>query len=267
MSNIFTERINCWADTQKIAAEIPEPPTSVKMRYDPEYSALKTCGKSEIRFFDMDCIDCALAYAPDAVILNLADDNFPGGCVALGAGAAEESVFRRTNYCSSLKIQQSNYNLYPIRDDEAIYSPEISVLKTNEADGWQLIPAVNRPKVAFIACPGLKYPNTELEDGEPRLTLEDVNRLKNKIRVIIQTAAKFGHNTIILGALGCGAWRNPIGHVAEIFCELLTGELGGIIPRYYFAILTTDDRNSIMRNRGNASLRAIDIFRDVFSAV
>lgn len=37
-----------------------EPPASVKIRYDPGYSAAKTCAKSEIRFFDMDSIDCAL---------------------------------------------------------------------------------------------------------------------------------------------------------------------------------------------------------------
>lgn len=263
-NNLFTDRISIWTDTQKISAESPAPPTSVKIRYDTGYSGAKTCAKSEIRFFDMDCIDCALEHAPDAVILNLADDNFPGGCVALGAGAQEEALFRRTNLCASLKIPQPNYDLYPIRDGEAVYSPGISVLKTSEATGWELIPASQRPRVAFIACPGLKYPNTELVDGEHRLTPDDIVRLKNKIRVIIQTAAKFGHQTVILGALGCGAWRNPIKHVAEIFHELLLGELAGCIPRYYFAILTTDDRNSIMRNRGNATQRPIDIFKSVF---
>ena len=135
MSNIFTERLTCWADTQKIAATISEPLPATKIKYDPHIMPLKTCAKSEIKFFDMDSIDCALAHAPDAVILNLADDNFPGGCVALGAGAQEEAIFRRTNYCSSLKIPQPNNNLYPIRDGEAIYSPEISVIKTTEADG------------------------------------------------------------------------------------------------------------------------------------
>ena len=69
---------------------------------------------------------------------------------------------------------------------------------------------------------------------------------------------------MILGALGCGAWRNPIKHVAEIFQELLLGELAGCIPRYYFAIPTTDDRNSIMRNRYKATERTIDIFKSVF---
>lgn len=265
MSNLFTDRISVWADTQKISAEIPEPPESIKIKYDPGFLVPKTCAKSEIKFFDMDCIDCALAHAPDAVILNLADDNFPGGCVALGANAQEEAIFRRTNYCASLKIPQPNNDLYPIRDGEAVYSPGISILKTTEATGWQLIPVAKRSKVAFIACPGLKYPNTELVNGEPRLTPEDVIRLKNKIRVIIQTAVKFGHQTVILGALGCGAWRNPIKHVAEIFHELLLGELAGCIPRYYFAILTTDDRNSIMRNRGNATQRPIDIFKSVFN--
>lgn len=273
MSNsLFANRISVWENTKLISNNIPAPSNeSSKIIYNDKFVCKKQVAKSSIHFFDMDSIDCALQYAPDALILNLADDNFPGGCVSLGSPAQEESLFRRTNLCMSLRVPQLNgidqIELYPIRDNEAIYSPDITVLKTSESSGWQLIPVGEMPKVAFIACPGLKYPVTEVMDGEPRLVIADVERLKNKIRVIVQTAVLFGHRTIILGALGCGAWRNPIKHVAEIFRDLLCGELDGLVANYYFAILTTDERNMIMRNHSkiNSTVKTIDIFKTVFS--
>lgn len=119
----------------------------------------------------MDAIDCCLVHSPNALVLNLADDNFSGGCVAMGSGAQEEALFRRTNYCTSLKQE-----LYPIKNDEIIYSPQVSVIKTNENTGWNLIDINNQPKISFIACPGLKYPETIILNDEHKLKQSDVNK-------------------------------------------------------------------------------------------
>ena len=54
-----------------------------------------------------------------------------------------------------------------------------------------------------------------------RLKPEDCERLKIKVRLILQIAIQKGHDAVVLGALGCGAWRNPPQHVAEIFQEVL----------------------------------------------
>ena len=52
----------------------------------------------------------------------------------------------------------------------------------------------------FIACPGIKY----YHGGKDGLILEA------KIRLILDTALHFGYNTVILGALGIGAFGcNP----------------------------------------------------------
>lgn len=187
----------------------------------------------------MDAIECCLEYAPDALVLNLADDLVPGGCVAQGSRAQEEALFRCTNYCATLTD-----NFYPIENDEAVYSPGVSVIKTSD---WKRIETP--PKMAFVACPGLKYPKTK----NGRLCATDVAILKMKIELIIQTAFEFGHETIIFGALGCGAWGNPPGHVAEIFKQVLD-EYDGYVPNYYFAILTTPGDDGIARN-------TIDVFR------
>jgi uncharacterized protein (TIGR02452 family) len=207
----------------------------------------------------MDTIDCCLTHSPNALVLNLADNKIAGGCLEMGSGAQEESLFRRTNYCSSLK-----QDLYPIKNGEAIYSPQVSVIKTNEATGWELLNIKNLPKISFIACPGIKYPNTIIVNDEIKLNDDDVNALKEKITTIIQIAIKFNHDTIIFGALGCGAWKNPKKHVAQIFKEVLQ-KYDGCVLNFYFAILTTTSENYSISNRNGDSGKTIDIFTDVFN--
>lgn len=243
MDTIFQKRIDCWKHTLHLSNTLSKPPPSLKIRYDKKFKYYKKYDKSTIEFFDMDSIDCCLLHAPNALVLNLADDIVPGGCVDVGSGAQEESLFRRTNYCTSLKIE-----LYPIRKDEIIYSPEISVIKTGESSSWKLLENVN--KISFIACPGIKYPET---NRNQRLNEKDTKILKRKIKLMIQTAIHFNYDTIIFGALGCGAWRNPIEHVAEIFREVLQ-KLDGTLLNFYFAIMTT-----------NSKSKTIDIFKNVFN--
>lgn len=111
MDNIFVERINCWKDTLNISTNLlPIPLPSLKIKYDKKFNYFKKYEKSNIKFFDMDTIDCCLMHAPNALVLNLADDIFPGGSVDVGSGAQEESLFRRTNYSTSLKVE-----MYPIK--------------------------------------------------------------------------------------------------------------------------------------------------------
>jgi uncharacterized protein (TIGR02452 family) len=253
MDNIFQKRIDCWKHTLHLSNNLSKPPPSLKIRYDKQFKYYKKYEKSNIKFFDMDTIDCCLLHSPNALVLNLADDIVPGGCVDVGSGAQEESLFRRTNYCASLKIE-----LYPIRKDEIIYSPEISIIKTSEHSSWELLDINNLNKISFIACPGIKYPETIRVDHQTRLNKKDTKILKRKIKLMVQTAINFNYDTIIFGALGCGAWRNPIEHVAEIFRELLQ-KLDGTLLNFYFAIMTNSN------NHKDNGKKTIDIFKDVFN--
>lgn len=259
-NNIFLQRIECWKDTLDISNKLLNPQSpSLKLKYDDKFNLNKKYEKSNIKFFDMDSIDCCLLYDSNALVLNLADNNFPGGCVEMGSGAQEESLFRRTNYCKSLNIK-----LYPLKNDEIIYSPLISVIKTNEATGWKLLDLNNPPKISFIACPGIKYPDLITINNEARLNDTDIEILQNKIKTIIQTAIKFNHDTIIFGAMGCGAWQNPTKHVAEIFKEVLQ-IYDGTVLNFYFAIMSTTNDNYIVRNRDNKKKKSVEIFSEVFN--
>ena len=267
MSNTFVDRIDCWHDTRDICAKMPLPPPSIKVLYDPTWRNMNERRISHVQFVNKDAIDVALETPGSRpLVLNLSDDNFAGGCVNQGSGAQEESLFRRTNYFQTLTD-----DFYPIEEDEAVYSPEVTVIKTSEASGWQLIPEESRPILSFVACPGLKYPELEgesdlsedQEEREPRLLEEDVEILKRKIALVIQTAVQYKHDTIIFGALGCGAWRNPPKHVAEIFKYVLDS-YDGVVLNYVFAILTTKDDNFIAQRKMEGNQPTCDVFKKVF---
>jgi uncharacterized protein (TIGR02452 family) len=257
--NIYVRRIDCWNDTQTISSKIPSPPKSSKIKYDNNFFPVKKFKSSTIRFFNMDSIDCCLQYSPKALVLNLADEIYPGGCVQMGSGAQEEALFRRTNYCSSLKVE-----LYPLQKNEAIYSSQISVIKENEKREW--LPCTSSTsdlsgfrKISFVACAGLNHPDIGLNNESEQVIKSDtdIEKIKIKIKTIIQIAVQFNHDTIIFGALGCGAFANPPKHVAQIFREVLK-EYDGVIQNYFFAILHTHDDTYRVRKK------TVDVFKNVF---
>ena len=45
-----------------------------------------------------------------------------------------------------------------------------------------------------------------------------------------------GHDCVVFGAMGCGAWNNPPEHVAEIFAEVLAAH-NGVLRAAVFAVL------------------------------
>lgn len=184
---IFQKRIDCYKHTITLAKQkyhISKP--SIKYIYDPKFTFTKKYN-TIIKVIDNDTIDTAIQiicknYKP--LVLNLADDVIPGECVETGSGAQEESLFKHSNYFLSLQYDRK---YYPILHNEAIYSPEITVFKSNEKMGWKLFD--NSITMDFIACPGLKYPRviTQIDDnGKSVKRLEDYNIeiLKNKIRLI-----------------------------------------------------------------------------------
>ena len=239
MMTIFTRRILCWNDTKEICqnGEVEKPDVSMKMKYKFNiYENKKSVFISKRLLYDMDTIDCALLFHKP-LVLNLADNYFPGGYVDEGTGAQEESLFRRTNYFQTLKKE-----MYPIEKDECIYSSNVSIIKRNEEDNWTRYSTIQ--KLDFIACPGIKYPGTIYKNFVEYLNENDVEILKRKIRLIIQCAIKYKHDTIVFGALGCGAWKNPPHHVAQIFKEVLD-ECDGLILTYVFAILSTNNKRTI----------------------
>lgn len=142
------------------------------------------------------------------LILNFADDLEAGGVVDNGNSAQEESLWRRTNLCAT-QLQE----FYPLRTapQEGVYSPLVTIFKdTEEHDCVDLaVPWT----AAFIAVPGLKFPAV---NSQKKVYLQDMNLMREKLELIFQVAKRGGHDSLVLGPVGCGVWRAPPQHIAEI---------------------------------------------------
>ena len=87
----------------------------------------------------------------------------------------------------------------PINPDEAGYSADVTVFRAPESQGHVFL---TEPfKASMIACPGLYRPQV---DNSGRLTAKMVQQLEQKLDLILKLAACFGHDSIILEAMGCG---------------------------------------------------------------
>ena len=232
--NIISKRIDCWEDTKKRATAFNTVP-SIKYIFDKNVHMIAKYANTQMIVHNIDTIDCAIRMIANGLyplVLNLADDIRPGGVVYMGSGAQEESLFRRSNYFQTLIS-----DFYPIKDDETIYSPRVNIFKESEKNNWDVME--NSITVDFVACPGIKYP--EVMNG--LLCENDIKRLVKKIETIIQTAYLTNHDSLILGALGCGAWKCPSKHVANIFKDTLK-KYDGVFKVICFAII--DETNGFV---------------------
>lgn len=224
----------------------------------------------EIQVVSEDCLDVARAWAEqglEVTVLNMANRRNPGGGVIYGAGAQEEYLFRCSDYYRSLYRYVSyafQYDLdrdghsYPLdRNFGGIYSPSVTVFRGNEAGGYKLLE--NPFHINLIAVAGMNRPELVYEDGETRIAPHLVEGIKNKIRTILRIAQDNGQRNLILGALGCGAFRNPPKHVAELFrLVLCEAEFSHAFQRITFAIKS--DHNSNGSTNFNAFFKVLNGF-------
>lgn len=262
MGDNYKLRINTWKHTKEIAHTYPFPGNAIKYKYvHTHVYNTHRFSKVQYKVLPYDTLDVAKAFIfrgyYDPLILNMADDCFPGGSVDMGSGAQEESIFRRTNLHVSLDIKKQ----YPIKQDEAIYSPNITCFKENELREFRLY---DEPfKVDIVSCPGIRIPQLT-EDGH--LTEEHERILKIKIECICQIAEKHKKNMLILGALGCGAWRNPPRDVARIFKEVLQ-KVHGCFRLVVFAILPNTQKGYIIKNHDANEHTIFNVFNEVFTSM
>ena len=159
-------------------------------------------------------------------VLNMASPRRPGGGVLNGARAQEESLCLRSTLYASL-----HDTFYRLPELSAVYSPDVLVFRSS--DNAEL-PKKEWFYVDVISCAALRFPETVVEerigeDGElvkKNAYESDSQReaMMCKVRTIVQAAAQNGVTHLVLGALGCGAYRNPPAEVAGIFKRVLCGD-------------------------------------------
>lgn len=161
------------------------------------------------------------------LVLNMASHRGPGGGVRNGARAQEEDIFRRTN--SHLLLSQS---MYPLRMQDVLYTPIVTIIKN---DKYEIIPD---KEFSMVSCAALYNP--ELKNG--KYQSNDYNLMYAKIKSLFRLAILHNHDSIVLGAFGCGAFNNPPEEVAEIY-RILLKKYMKYFKRIGFAILVVKDKD------------------------
>jgi uncharacterized protein (TIGR02452 family) len=112
----------------------------------------------------------------------------------------------------------------------AIYSPGVPIIRDD--DGGLLEEPVS---CAFITAPavnaGVVLERDPSRRGEIRFTMAA------RIAKVLAIAAVKGHDAVVLGAWGCGVFRNDPQEIAELFQDALTGPYRGVFSRIVFAIM------------------------------
>jgi uncharacterized protein (TIGR02452 family) len=218
-----------------------------------------------------DCLKVAERLVNDGynpALLNFASAGHPGGGVEGGARAQEETICRRSTLTRSIYSFDAVYsrrygydhqdgNNYPISrslDFSMVYSPEVTVFREAGPD-YTLMEHPFKVGVITNAALNLngRFSLRLTQDG--RMPEEAKSVTRNKIRAILRVGLIKGHDSLVLGAFGCGAFHNPPREMAQLFKEVMAEE--EFVDRYRlitFAILS--DHNDRSKN--------LESFREVF---
>jgi len=184
--------------------------------------------KGEVLVENIDSVGAVVKYdKTPTCVLNMASFKTPGGGVAYGSKAQEEALFR----CSNLGLSVSSDH-YPLLSTAYLYSTDIVFFKDkNYAD----LPDGHLCDV--ISCAAIK-----IVDGVKEENYEEI--MNEKIYSILTTPA-FYVDTLILGAWGCGVYKNDPVFIANTFKQHLV-TLRHYYDKVIFAII--NDENSVANN-------------------
>lgn len=165
----------------------------------------------EISVKNTNCIDECISLSNvsstnSIMLLNMASEFCPGGGVRKGSTAQEEVICRSTSLLPTIAFHK-----YPLSPSECIYSPKVFIVKNGLYQ--------NIPHIPISVCSMAALRKPQLNNG--KYYSSDKNLMRNKIKMLLQTAHYHQQTTLVLGAWGCGVFSNPESEVAKLFQEEL----------------------------------------------
>ena len=184
---------------------------------------------------------------PRIAVLNFANPVEPGGGVKRGAMAQEECLCRSSNLYPSLTSEQVLGEYYAVHQkggaalasDRAIYTPGVTVFKTDDPipklmgrEAWFPVDVITSAAPYYPSLPPM-----------PEAAL--LKLYQKRLRVIFEAAIDAGADVLILGAFGCGAFRNPPELMARAFLACIRERrYTDYIPAIVFAVPGSPEKPS-----------------------
>jgi len=165
--------------------------------------------------------------------LNFASALAPGGGFLLGARTQEESLCWSSGLFACLSGNEMYaYHLErddPLYSDYVIYSPDVPVFRGPDGalleEPWACSFLTSPAPLATLSL-------TQRADGPEMLE----RAFESRIAKVLSVAARHGHEALVLGAWGCGAFGNDPRMVSRCFREALAGAFRGVFSEVVFAI-------------------------------
>lgn len=190
---------------------------------------------------------------------NFASASNPGGGVVRGANAQEECLCRCSGLYFNLNTPPMWDGFYrphrathnPIHNDDIIYTPEVTVFKTDtasprlmEENDWYNVDVITCAAPNLRDNPGNIY---NQGDGNKKAKVGDQELLaihEKRLRRILDVAVMEGDEVVILGAFGCGVFMNNPDVVA-LAAKNVVKEYLKVFKVIEFAVYCSprDDRN------------------------
>ena len=174
-------------------------------------------------------------------VLNFASATNPGGGVINGSSAQEECLCRCTTLYPCLNTSDMWNSFYtphriadnPLYNNDCIYTPNICVFKSDtnfpeplKSEEWWNVDIIT------CAAPNLRErPSNRMNPNagstSAQITSAELEKLLTaRILRIFEIAVANKAEVLILGAFGCGAFKNPPELVAKVFKNVMQKFLG-----------------------------------------
>ncbi|CAE8621203.1 unnamed protein product [Polarella glacialis] len=235
-----------------------EPPASAAgaERTEPSRSPLQPPPRRLVATICMGSVEAALLLCQQGLrpaVLNFAHGYNCGGGFEHSGGSQEEDIFRKTSLFLSLwprrraddgpgvlargmwigdfdKALPRAESFYPHSACGGIYSKHVRLVRQVGRPGHPLCPAGQVKE-----CPCFSVITVAAQDVGRDGTFVPA-LLRDKVRTLLHVAAAHGDRALVLGAFGCGYFRNPPEDVAEAFSDLLHSEFAGCFDVVLFAV-------------------------------
>ena len=180
-------------------------------------------------------LEAAESYAKQGkkvCVLNFVSATNLGGGVVNGSSAQEECICRCTTLYPCLNTDTMWNAFYKphrkaansLYNNDCIYTPNVCVFKS-DTNFPEILPQDEWWNVNILTCaaPNLRERlsnamNPYAGDKDVKITSAELEKLLTKrIRRIFEIVIANGNEVLILGAFGCGAFRNPPEIVAKVF--------------------------------------------------
>lgn len=197
-----------------------------------------------------DSVSAILKYSnTKTAVLNMASAKRPGGGVYKGAKAQEEALFR----CSNLGLSISK-KFYPLNSDELLYTKDAVFFKDvhyNDLSNGFTADVITCAAVNLNDHAIYGYNGKDIKTSDPQMDGEYIMTTQTKIAKILDIAILHKVETIILGAWGCGVFKNDPNFIATSFKDALNTVVQGKMRKEYFeniVFAVINDHNSVANN-------------------